>query len=112
MPQFRGPAVPPGLEMLGERTEYGELTEPLPLLRDERIEGRQLPPADNVPYPLAGADLEPVDLVAIDPAMGVQRPRARRDRRQVPERRRAFHLLHPQIQGAPKPPARRKVGTG
>jgi hypothetical protein len=112
VPQLLGPAVPPGLEAFGERTERRELTKPLSLLRDERVQRRQLPPADNVPDALECANLEPVDLVAIDPAMGVQRPRARRNRREIPERRRAVHLLDPQIERAPKSAARGEVGAG
>ena len=80
MAELVRPAVPAGLEPLGERAEDRELLEAGALLRRERVELRKIAAADAVPDPLEDAHLEPEDLVAIDPSILVERPRAYGDR--------------------------------
>ena len=66
------PSAPAAAESLGQRAENGKRLEHLALLSPVLVERRIACSAPSCPEPLQRIELEPKDLVAVDPPSAVQ----------------------------------------
>ena len=110
VPGLLRPLVPVGTVLLGQHAERGVVAQGLALPLPPPVERRIA--SEALPELLQRLHLEAEHRVAVDAAVGVERPPRRGQRVEPVQGGGAVDVLHPQVQRVSEAPAAREVGTG